>query len=309
MEFQHRPVLLQEAVASLDVRPDGLYIDGTAGGGGHSQEIARRLTTGRLLAIDQDPEAVKTVTQRLKQYPCVTVCRTNFSHMDEAARQFNMVPANGILLDIGVSSYQFDNPERGFSYHSDAPLDMRMSMEGVSARDLVNTLSEEELAEILFRYGEEKNAHRIARGIVEARRQSPVETTLQLAEIVKNSVPAAVRRQPGHPARKTFQALRIRVNGELDRLSEGLDAAFSILAPGGRLAVITFHSLEDRIVKQRMAQWCTGCTCPPDFPVCVCGKKPQAALLSKKGISASEEELKENPRSRSARLRVCIKLE
>ncbi|QAT50148.1 16S rRNA (cytosine(1402)-N(4))-methyltransferase RsmH [Caproiciproducens sp. NJN-50] len=309
MEFYHKPVLFDETIESLNIRPDGIYIDGTAGGGGHSLAIAKRLKTGKLLAIDQDPDAVKAAGGRLKDYPCATVYRTNFSLMDKAARRFGLVPADGVLLDIGVSSFQLDDPARGFSYHSDAPLDMRMSREGVSARDLVNSLSERELEEILYKYGEESNARRIAAGIVKAREEAPVETTLQLADIVKNSVPAAVRRKPGHPARKTFQALRIRVNGELDRLSEGLDAAFSILKPGGRLAVITFHSLEDRMVKKRMADWCTGCTCPPDFPVCVCGKKPRAELLYKKGISPSEQELEENPRSRSARLRVCIKLE
>lgn len=308
MEFYHRPVLLNEVIQGLDIRPDGIYIDGTAGGGGHSQAIAERLTTGRLLALDQDPDAVLAAGERLKDYPCAAVYRTNFAQMKEAAEKFGMLPADGVLLDIGVSSFQFDNPERGFSYHTDAPLDMRMSREGVSARDLVNTLPQRELEDILFRYGEESSARRIAAGIVRAREQAPIETTLQLAEIVKESVPAAVRRKPGHPARKTFQALRIRVNGELDRLSEGLEAAFSVLKPGGRLAVITFHSLEDRIVKRRMADWCTGCICPPDFPVCVCGRKPKAELLSKKGLSPTEEELKENPRSRSARLRICIKL-
>ena len=221
---------------------------------------------------------------------------------------FDGLLADGILMDIGVSSYQLDTPERGFSYHYDAPLDMRMSQDGRSAKDLVNQLTWQELAQIISRYGEDKNARSIAKGIVKAREKQPIETTLQLAEIVKSSVPAAVRREPGHPARKTFQALRIEVNGELDRLSEGLDAAFSILKPGGRLAVITFHSLEDRIVKQRMAAWCTGCTCPPDFPVCVCGKKPKAELVYKKGLAPSGQELEENPRSRSARLRVCVKL-
>lgn len=309
MEFHHRPVLFDETIRSLDIRPDGRYIDGTAGGGGHSQAIAERLTTGRLLALDQDPDAVRAAGERLRPYPCATVVRTNFADMAEAAERFGMAPVDGVLLDIGVSSFQFDNPERGFSYHADAPLDMRMSREGVSARDLVNTLPQAELQDILRRYGEEPSAKRIAAGIVRAREKAPIETTLQLAEIVKESVPAAVRRGPGHPARKTFQALRIRVNGELDRLSEGLDAAFSILKPGGRLAVITFHSLEDRIVKQRMAQWCRGCTCPPDFPVCVCGKKPRAELLIRKGLSPTEREIEENPRSRSARLRVCIKLD
>ncbi|WP_411676271.1 16S rRNA (cytosine(1402)-N(4))-methyltransferase RsmH [Caproicibacter sp.] len=309
MEFYHKPVLFDETIKSLDIRPDGIYIDGTAGGGGHSLAIAKCLTTGRLLALDQDPDAVQAAGDRLKDYPCATVYHTNFSRMDEAAEKFGLVPVDGVLLDIGVSSFQFDNPERGFSYHADAPLDMRMSREGVSARDLVNTLPERDLENILRRYGEESSARRIAAGIVRAREQSPIETTLQLADIVKESVPAAVRRKPGHPARKTFQALRIKVNGELDRLSEGLDAAFSILKPGGRLAVITFHSLEDRIVKKRMAEWCSGCTCPPDFPVCVCGKKPRAELIYKKGLSPTEQELEENPRSRSARLRVCKKLE
>lgn len=309
MEFYHRPVLFEEAVASLAIRPDGLYIDGTAGGGGHSQAIADRLSSGRLLSIDRDPDAVSAVSKRLAEYACATVYRTNFSEMAEAAEKFGMVPADGVLLDIGVSSHQLDSPERGFSYHHDAPLDMRMSREGASAKDLVNTLPRGELARIIAEYGEDRNARSIAAGIVRAREKAPIETTLQLAEIVKESVPAAVRRKSGHPARKTFQALRIEVNGELDNLSKGLDSAFSVLKPGGgRLAVITFHSLEDRLVKRRMADWCTGCICPPDFPVCVCGRKPRAKLLYKKGLSPSEEELKANPRSRSARLRVCIKL-
>ena len=307
MEFSHRPVLLSEAVDSLGVKPDGVYIDGTAGGGGHSRAIAAKLTTGRLLAIDQDPDAIRVLNDRLGAFPCVTVYRCNFAAMAEAAAANGIEQADGVLLDIGVSSYQFDNPERGFSYHSDAPLDMRMSREGISARDIVNTMSWQELAAILSRYGEEKNARSIAQGIARARAKAPIETTLQLAEIVKASGPARVRREPGHPARKTFQALRIQVNGELDRLSEGLDAAFSLLKPGGRLAVITFHSLEDRIVKHRMADWCTGCICPPDFPVCVCGRKPKADLLFRKGISPSAKEIEENPRSRSARLRVCVK--
>ncbi len=308
MKFVHKPVLLHETIESLAIRPDGLYIDGTAGGGGHSGAIAGLLTTGRLLAIDQDPDAVAVLKERLGKFPCVTIVQRNFAEMAQAAEEAGMGPVDGVLLDLGVSSWQFDNPARGFSYHSDAPLDMRMSKRGVSARDLVNTLSQQELARILLRYGEERNAPSIARGIVRAREKQPIETTLQLAEIVKESVPAAVRRAPGHPARKTFQALRIRVNGELDRLSEGLDAAFSLLKPGGRLAVITFQSLEDRIVKRQMADWCTGCICPPDFPVCVCGRKPRAELLFRKGVSPSAQEVEENPRSRSARLRVCVKL-
>jgi len=308
MNFQHKPVLFDETIESLNIHPDGVYIDGTAGGGGHSQAIADRLTTGKLLSIDQDPDAIKAVTERLQSYSCSIVYQANFSEMAQVAASLKLVPADGVLLDIGVSSYQLDNPERGFSYHLDAPLDMRMSKQGASAADLVNNLSWQELAQIISRYGEDRNARSIAKGIVKARSQKPIQTTLELAEIIKESVPAAVRREQGHPARKTFQALRIEVNGELDRLSQGLDAAFFILKPGGRLAVITFHSLEDRIVKQRMASWCTGCTCPPDFPVCVCGKKPKAELLYKKGLAPSETELEQNPRSRSARLRVCIKL-
>lgn len=308
MEYYHKPVLLLKTIESLGIKPDGFYIDGTAGGGGHSQAIAEKLTSGRLLSIDRDPDAVAAVSERLKNFQCVTVVKANYSQIKEIAERTGTSPADGILLDLGVSSYQLDNPCRGFSYHKDAPLDMRMSKEGVSARDLVNTLSCKQLTDIIWKYGEDRNARGIANGIVKAREKEPVETTLQLAEIVKSSVPAAVRRSHGHPARKTFQALRIAVNGELDGLSQGLEAAFEVLKPGGRLAVITFHSLEDRLVKQTMAGWCKGCTCPPDFPVCVCGKKPRAELLYKKGVTPSQEELDQNPRSRSARLRVCIKL-
>ena len=308
MEFKHKPVLFDETIRSLNIRPDGFYIDGTAGGGGHSSAILKELTTGKLLSIDQDPDAVETVIRRFAGNPCSVVRRANFSEMVQVAGEEGFSSVDGILLDIGVSSHQLDTPERGFSYHHDAPLDMRMSQEGPSARDLVNTLSWQQLAEIISRYGEDRNARSIARGIAAAREKEPIETTLQLAEIIKASVPAAVRREQGHPARKTFQALRIAVNGELDHLSAGLDAAFSLLKKGGRLAVITFHSLEDRMVKQRMASWCQGCTCPPDFPVCVCGKKPRAELLYKKGLAPSERELEENPRARSARLRVCIKV-
>ena len=308
MAFQHIPVLFHETIDSLQIRPDGVYIDGTAGGGGHSQAILDRLQTGLLLSIDQDPDAIAAVTKRFEGNPCSLVRQANFADMARVAAEAGISRADGVLLDIGVSSYQLDTPERGFSYHSDAPLDMRMSQSGPTAADLVNTLPASELASILKRFGEEKSARAIAQGILRARQERPIRTTLELAEIVKASVPAAVRREPGHPARKTFQALRIAVNGELDRLSEGLDAAFSLLRPGGRLAVITFHSLEDRIVKQRMAAWCEGCTCPPEFPVCVCGKKPRAELVYKKGLSPSPEELEKNPRSRSARLRVCEKL-
>lgn len=309
MKFEHLPVLFQETIDSLNIRPDGIYIDGTAGGGGHSQAILQHLTTGTLISIDQDPDAIQVVTERLRSYPNSVVRRGNFSQMADIAADCGFSAVDGVLMDIGVSSYQLDTAERGFSYHQDAPLDMRMSQQGTSAADLVNTMTWQELARIISQYGEDKNAVRIAKGIVRAREEEPILTTLQLAEVIRQSVPAAVRREPGHPARKTFQALRIQVNGELDRLSEGLDAAFSLLKPGGRLAVITFHSLEDRLVKRRMAKWCEGCTCPPDFPICVCGKKPKAELVYKKGLAPSEAELEQNPRSRSARLRVCIKLE
>ena len=307
VHFVHKPVLFQETIDSLAIRPEGTYIDGTAGGGGHSEAILQRLTTGTLLSIDQDPDAIAACTERLSRYPGSVIRRGNFSQMGEIAAGCGIREADGVLLDIGVSSYQLDTPERGFSYHADAPLDMRMSQEGPTAADLVNTLSWQKLAETISRYGEDKNAVRIAKAIAAAREKGPIRTTLQLADIVRQAVPAAVRREPGHPARKTFQALRIATNGELDRLSEGLDAAFSLLRPGGRLAVITFHSLEDRMVKKRMNDWCTGCICPPDFPVCVCGRKPQAELLYKKGLAPSEKELAENPRARSARLRVCTK--
>lgn len=309
IQFVHKPVLFTETIDSLAIRPEGTYIDGTAGGGGHSEAILQHLKGGRLLSIDQDPDAIAACTARLSSYPGWMIRQGNFSNMDEMAASCGITQVDGVLLDIGVSSHQLDTPERGFSYHTDAPLDMRMSQEGPTAADLVNTLSWQQLADIIRRYGEDKSAARIARAIVEAREKEPIHTTLQLADIIRNAVPAAVRRAEGHPARKTFQALRIAVNGELDRLSEGLEAAFSLLATGGRLAVITFHSLEDRIVKQKMNEWCTGCTCPPDFPVCVCGKKPRAELVYKKGLAPTEQEIQENPRARSARLRVCTKLE
>ena len=307
MKFDHKPVLFTETIQALAIDPQGTYIDGTMGGGGHSEAILRQLEGGRLLSIDQDPDAIAAGGARLAPYPQSTVVQGNFAQMAELAGAQGITGADGILLDIGVSSYQLDAPERGFSYHHDAPLDMRMSRTGPSARDLVNTLPQQELARLILRYGEDRSAPRIAAGICAAREAGPIETTLELAEIIKNSVPAAVRRAEGHPARRTFQALRIAVNGELDRLEEGLQAALGLLKPGGRLAVITFHSLEDRTVKRQMAQWCQGCTCPPDFPVCVCGKKPQGRLVYKKGLAPSPEEIEANPRSRSARLRVFEK--
>lgn len=261
-----------------------------------------------MLSIDRDPDAIAVVKERFGKYPGSVVAMGNFCDMDKIALEHGIVNVDGVLLDIGVSSYQLDTAERGFSYHADAPLDMRMSQSGTSAADLVNTLSWQELAEIISRYGEDKSAVRIAKGIVKAREEKPIETTLELAEIIRESVPAAVRRAEGHPARRTFQALRIAVNGELDALKKGLAAAFGLLKSAGRLSVITFHSLEDRIVKQQMNKWCEGCTCPKDFPVCVCGNKPKGKLIYKKGLAPSEEELRENPRARSARLRVIEKL-
>lgn len=306
MEFIHKPVLFDEAINALNIRPDGIYFDGTSGGGGHSGAIASRLTTGRLISVDQDPDAIEILHERLGKYPCVTVVKSNFCMIKQVLIEQSVSKVDGILLDLGVSSHQLDEGERGFSYKKDAPLDMRMSQEGTTAADLVNNLSEQELSRIIFTYGEEKFAKRIAAAIVRERKNGKIETTLQLADIVKNAIPAATRREGGNPARRTFQALRIEVNGELDKLSKALDEMADCLNPGGRIAVITFHSLEDRIVKQRFAKWCSGCTCPPDFPVCVCGKKPLGHLPFK-AKAPTEEELEENPRSRSARLRVFEK--
>lgn len=306
MEFQHRSVLLYETIDSLNIQENGIYVDGTAGGAGHSKEIAKRLTSGHLYALDQDPDAVRVATERLQGLPA-TVIQANFCEMDKVLAERGITAVDGILMDLGVSSYQLDNGERGFSYHQDAPLDMRMSQSGPTAADLVATLSENELAEIFFRYGEEKFSKRIASRIVEERKTTPITTTLQLAELIAESVPAAARRD-GHPARKCFQALRIAVNHEMDVLSEVLDKAFDLLAPGGVLSIITFHSLEDRMVKQHFKTYCTGCTCPPDLPICVCGKTPRGKLLFRKPQEASAEELKENPRSRSAKLRAVVKL-
>jgi 16S rRNA (cytosine1402-N4)-methyltransferase len=307
MEFQHISVLLQECMEGLHIRPDGVYVDGTAGGAGHSSEIAKRLTTGKLFALDQDPDAVTAATERLRVYPCAKVIQTNFRAMETVLHEEGVDGVDGVLLDLGVSSHQLDEGSRGFSYHADAPLDMRMSQSGASAKDLVNTCSVDELTRILRDYGEEKFARRIAVNIDRHRQVQPIETTLELAEIVKASVPASSRREK-NPCKRTFQAIRIAVNGELEVLEEGLDAAFSMLNPGGRLAVITFHSLEDRLVKQRFARWCQGCTCPPDFPQCVCGNVPKAILVNRRPIVAGETELLYNKRSRSAKLRVLEKI-
>jgi 16S rRNA (cytosine1402-N4)-methyltransferase len=306
MEFKHYSVLLKETIEELNIKPDGIYVDGTAGGAGHSKEIAKRLKSGMLYALDQDPDAVAVATERLGGLPA-KVIKSNFSNMKNVLYNEGIEKVDGILLDLGVSSYQLDEGERGFSYHKDAFLDMRMSKEGKTAADLVNNLSVYELADIFRMYGEEKFAMKIAREIVKEREKEPIERTVRLAQIIANSVPAAARRD-GHPARKCFQALRIAVNGELDVLKSVLDDAFDLLNKDGVLAIITFHSLEDLMVKHKFKEYTVGCTCPPDIPVCVCGKTPRGKVIHKKGIDPSSEELKENQRSRSAKLRTIIKL-
>ena len=306
MEFKHVSVLLNECIENLDIKPNGIYVDGTAGGAGHSKEIAKRLTDGHLFALDRDPDAVKIATERLAGLPA-TVIQTNYADMKTALAEKGIDAVDGVLLDLGVSSWQLDNGDRGFSYHMDAPLDMRMSQSGTSAADLVNTLGVQELTDILRDYGEEKFAYRIACNIVKAREKSPIETTLQLADIISNSVPAAVRRD-GHPARKSFQAIRIAVNQEFEAETQGIKAAFEMLKPGGRLCVITFHSIEDRLVKNLFSEFAKGCICPPELPICVCGRKPQGRLVTRKPIVPTENEVKENARSRSAKLRVIEKL-
>lgn len=305
MEFIHKSVLLNEAISALDIKPDGIYVDGTAGGAGHSSEIAKRLKNGFLFALDRDPDAVKTARERLSGYPA-KVIESNFSDMAAVLAGEGIDGVDGILLDLGVSSYQLDSAERGFSYRADAPLDMRMSKSGLSAADIVNTYSVQGLTDIFRNYGEEKFAYKIANRIVSEREKEPILTTLRLADIIAASVPASARRD-GHPARKCFQAIRIAVNGELDILGGALDSAFGLLKKDGVLAVITFHSLEDRIVKQKFKEYTTGCICPPDFPVCVCGRTPAGRLTFKKPVEPSEKELNDNPRSRSAKLRAIIK--
>ena len=297
MEFVHVPVLLQEVLQYLEIRPDGIYADGTAGGAGHSLAIAKQLTpSGHLYAFDRDPDAVATATERLAGYPA-TVIHANYDEMEHVLKEKGVPGLDGVLMDLGVSSHQLDEASRGFSFHTD------MSQTGMTAADLVNTAEEIELSRILFTYGEERFARNIARKIVAAREIAPIRTTKELAEIILSGVPAQQRRAK-NPCRQCFQAIRIAVNGEFEHLEAGLKAAFSMLKPGGRLAVITFHSLEDRIVKQQFAQWCRGCICPPDFPVCVCGRTPEAKLVVKKPVIPTPEEQERNSRSRSAKLRV-----
>ena len=307
MDFSHITVLLKETVDGVFTDPRGIYADLTTGGGGHSLELAKRLDGGSLVCFDQDPDAIEAAGERLNGFP-VTFVRRNFSELREVLEELGIKALDGIMADLGVSSHQLDTAERGFSYHNDAPLDMRMSGEGLSARDVVNEYGFEELRKILYEFGEEKFAPKIAQGIANARTVKPIETTGELAEIIKSSVPAAYRREK-NPCRKSFQAIRIEVNGELDALKSMLDSGFDSLKKGGRMAVITFHSLEDRIVKNRFRDFCTGCICPPEFPICVCGRKPRGRLITKKPLTAGGEELSENSRSRSAKLRVIEKTE
>ena len=302
MEFVHKSVLFDEAIKALDLNENKIIVDGTAGGGGHSGEIAKRAK--RVISIDQDPDAIEVLNERLGNKKNVTIVHDNYSNIKNIVSNLNIDKIDGLLLDLGVSSFQLDTAERGFSFHKDAPLDMRMSKSGLSAYDVVNNYDEKELADIIYRYGEEKFSRRIAANIVKSREEKPIETTFELVDIIKASMPQRAMRD-SHPARKTFQAIRIEVNAELDVLKSTLEDAFEILAQGGRIAVITFHSLEDRIVKEQFAKWCQGCTCPKEFPVCVCGNKPKGKSF--KSISPSKEELDENPRARSSRLRIFEK--
>lgn len=299
MEFVHKSVLFDEAIESLNIDKSKIILDGTAGGGGHSREIAKR--AGRLIVVDQDPDAIKVLHERLDSFDNVTIVQNNFSNVKDILKEQGIEKIDGMLLDLGVSSFQLDTAQRGFSYHADAPLDMRMSKSGLSAKDVVNTYSETELADILFRYGEEKFARRIAKNIVLHRQNKEIETTGELVDIIKESYPKAKMRD-SHPARKTFQAIRIEVNAELDALEKTLDSALDCLSSGGRLSIITFHSLEDRMVKEKFNSWVNPCTCPKEFPICVCGKKPLGKMPFK-FKAPSEAELEKNPRARSSKLR------
>ena len=311
VEFSHRSVLLEECIEALAIKADGIYVDGTAGGAGHSSAIASRLGEGGLLlALDQDETAVAVATQRLSVFgDRARVVRSNFKAVADVCRELEIDRIDGLLLDLGVSSYQLDTPERGFSYRADAPLDMRMDVRNpLSAKTVVNEYPEDQIRRILFEYGEERYSSRIASNIIRARESAPIETTGELVEIIKRSVPAQARDGGHHPAMRTFQALRIEVNAELDVIAPAIKSAVDLLNPGGRIAIITFHSLEDRIVKQTFASLASGCTCPKGLPICVCGKKPLVKVITKKPILPGDVELEENPRSRSAKLRVAEKI-
>lgn len=310
-EFHHISVLLQECLDGLNIKPDGIYVDGTLGGAGHSSQIAARLETGILIGIDRDPVALKAATERLAPYAeRVKLVHSNFCEIAKVLEDLDIPAVDGILLDLGVSSPQLDDSSRGFSYMADAPLDMRMNSGDIlTAEQIVNEWSYEELRRILFDYGEERYAPQIAAGICRRREERPIKTTLELVEVIRSAMPAQALREKQHPAKRSFQAIRIAVNDELGAVRKVMDDAIPKLKAGGRLAVITFHSLEDRIVKNAMADAAKGCTCPPNFPMCVCGKKPKVKLITKKPIVAGQEELEVNPRSRSAKLRVCEKLD
>ena len=309
-DYGHKPVLLQECLDGLNIRPDGIYVDGTLGRAGHSLEIVKRLTTGRLICLDRDETAIEAAKERLADYmDRVTLVHSNFSRLADVLQELEIPKVDGMLFDLGVSSPQLDEAQRGFSYMQDAPLDMRMdATAALDACEVVNTWSEDELKRILFEYGEERYAPRIAKAIVQRRQEKKVETTLELVDIIKSAMPAAALREKQHPAKRSFQAIRIAVNDELGSVEKVMRDAIPCLNPGGRLAVITFHSLEDRIVKNAMAAASKGCTCPPSFPVCVCGKKPQVKLVTRKPIISGDEELERNPRARSAKLRICEKI-
>ena len=309
-EFHHVSVLLDECIEALNIKPDGIYVDGTLGGAGHSYHIAEKLTTGRLIGIDRDPVALAAAGKRLEPFgDRVTLVHSNFCRMAQVLEELGIPGVDGILLDLGVSSPQLDDGARGFSYMADAPLDMRMdSGDALTAHTVVNTWSQEELKRILYDYGEERYAPAIAAAIVRRRETAPIETTLELVDVIRSAMPAAALREKQHPAKRSFQAIRIAVNDELNSVSKAMETMIPKLNPGGRLAVITFHSLEDRIVKSAMAAGAKGCICPPEFPVCVCGRKPQVKLLTRKPIVSGDEELDRNPRARSAKLRVCEKL-
>ena len=309
-EFHHVSVLLQECIDGLNIKPDGIYVDGTLGGAGHSSQIVKRLTTGRLIGIDRDPVALRAAGERLAPWKDrVTLVHSNFCEIARVLEDLNIGGVDGILLDLGVSSPQLDDAERGFSYMADAPLDMRMNGEdALTAFDVVNTWSQEELRRILYTYGEERYAPQIAGAICRRREEKTIDTTLELVDVIRSAMPAAALREKQHPAKRSFQAIRIAVNDELGSVEKVMEDAIPCLNPGGRLAIITFHSLEDRIVKNGMASAAKGCTCPPNFPVCVCGKKPKVKLISRKPIVSGQEELDVNPRARSAKLRVCEKL-
>ena len=307
MEFRHIPVLFTETIDSLQIRPDGIYVDCTAGGGGHSSAILAKLNkNGRLIAIDRDPQAIAVLKERFGSDARVTIVNDNFSNVISILQQLGIDGVDGILADLGVSSHQLDSGERGFSFHKDAPLDMRMSMEGTSAADIVNRYSEPELANVIFRFGEEKYSRSIAKAIVRAREKAPIETTFQLTEVIKSAMPAKAMRD-GHPSRRTFQALRIEVNGELSCLPDAVEGMFESLKTGGILSIISFHSLEDGIVKTKFREFTQGCTCPKEFPICVCGNTPRGKLCFRAKVP-TEAELAENPRSRSSKLRSIERL-